>query len=124
MKKTTVTTDEISIITKYERMTFFCSFWDAISTLGPRNKLLAYEALLDYGLNKVRRHNLPNAVETIMIMAVPQIDASHRRYSEGMKGKKYGVLGAEHGQKGGRPKNDDRIVELNAVGEIDKNDLL
>lgn len=125
MKKNTVTADQVTAANKhkYERMTFFGSFRDALSTLGPRKKLLAYDSILDYGLDDVRRENLPRDVESIMIMAIPQIDASHRRYRDGMKGKVHGIKGAEHGIQGGRPSKKDEVVELNSDGEIDKNDL-
>lgn len=108
---------------KYERMSFFGSFLDAIATLGPRHQLLALMALLEYGLDETRRQKLPKAVEAIMIMAVPQIDASHRRYREGMKGRPYGCLGAKDGVKGGRPPKEGEIVELNPDGGIEQNNF-
>ena len=125
MKKNEVTAGEIpaTIKHKYERMTFFCSFEDAIAKLGPRNRLLAYESILAFGLDKVRRQNLPREVELVLTMAVPQINASHKRYRDGIKGKEYGPLGAEHGKDGGRPSKKDEMIELNANGEIDENNL-
>lgn len=118
MNKNTVTAEQL-----YERITFFRSFWEAIAVLGPRNRLLAYEAALDYGLNNVRRQNLPKEVEAILIMIIPQMNASRKRYRDGMKGKEYGMQGAEHGVKGGRPAKEGEIVELNAEGEIDESNL-
>lgn len=125
MKKNIVTAGELSasIKHKYERMTFFGSFKDAIDTLGPRNKLLAYEVLSEYGLDNIRRENLPKDVEAIIRMAIPQINASHRRYREGMKGKPYGNLGAKDGVNGGRPAKEGEIVELNEDGKIDQSNL-
>jgi hypothetical protein len=104
----------------YERMTFFRSFQDAINLLGSRKRLLAYEAIFDYGLNAVRREDLPKEVETILRMAIPQINASHRRQREGMKGKQYGVLGLAYGSRGGRPPQEDELTELDEFGEFEK----
>lgn len=113
MKKNTVTASEISAPDnrKYERITFFRSFWEAIAVLGPRNRLLAYEAVLDFGLNNVRRENLPYAVEVVLRMAIPQMRASQKRYRDGSKGKPYGALGANQGKDG-------VIAELNTNGEL------
>ena len=129
MNDNTTTAGEAPATTEhtYERMTFFRSFMDAIATLGSRNRLLALEALLDYGFNNIRRENLPREVEAILRMAIPQINASHRRQREGMKNGQYGILGAEYGKNGGRPtadKPEESIVELDEFGEINNQDLL
>jgi hypothetical protein len=125
MNKSTLTVGEPTAINenKHERMTFFRSFRDGLATLGSRNRLLACDALFDYGFDNIRRQNLPREVEAILRMAIPQINASHRRQREGMKNGKYGILGADSGKYGGRPKNEGVIVELNADGEIDKDNL-
>ena len=59
---------------------FYRSFFEAIETLSNKNRLIAYEAIVKYGLDRKETTDLPLNVLAIMRMAMPNIDATHRNY--------------------------------------------
>jgi hypothetical protein len=79
-----------------ESFVFYRSFYEAISELNNEQKGVIFDAICGYGLDQ----KLPdvNGVEkAIFTLIRPQLDANHRKYENGLKGKESGALG-------GRPK--------------------
>lgn len=76
---------------------FYRSFAEAIGSLSNRDRLRLFDALIAYALDDVEP-DLSGAARGMFMLIRPQIDANNRRYENGKKG-------AEHGSKGGRPKN-------------------
>ena len=59
---------------------FYRSYYNAIKTLSKKNRLIAYEALVEYALNREETTGLPVAVYRILTMAIPNLDANRRKY--------------------------------------------
>ena len=93
---------------------FYSSFYEAIQQFSAKKRLQAYDVLCHYGIkNELPDLDDPDLSKDIKIfikMAIPQINANIKKYRQkvenGMKGKDSGMLGAEHGKKGGRPRTD------------------
>lgn len=81
---------------KRESFIFYQSFSDAISELDDACRLAVYDAIVQYGLTG-EMPEMSGVPKAIMTLIRPQIDANLRRYENGRKG-------AEHGKKGGRPR--------------------
>ena len=71
--------------TRKSNFLFYASYYDAIQTLGHRNRLLTYETLIKYALYKEEPTNLPPRVLAIFKMAVPTIDSAHKNYQRTIK---------------------------------------
>lgn len=80
---------------------FYRSFYDAIKALPKKYQAQAIDAVLAYGLDGVEPSDADGVIQAIFALIRPQIDANNKRYINGKKG-------AEHGGKGGRPKNEKR----------------
>lgn len=80
---------------------FYRSFYDAIKALPKKYQSQAIDAVLAYGLDGVEPTDADGVIQAIFALIRPQIDANNKRYINGKKG-------AEHGSKGGRPKNEKR----------------
>lgn len=78
---------------------FYNSFYQAISELPESDRLAVYDAIAQYSLSG-EMPELSGVGKAIMTLIRPQIDANQRRYENGRKG-------AEHGNKGGRPRKND-----------------
>lgn len=76
---------------------FYRSFFETIGDLNDADQLQIYRAIAEYSLND-KSVNLTGFPKTIFRLIEPQLQANKRRF-------KNGCLGAEHGVKGGRPKN-------------------
>ena len=76
---------------------FYRSFYDAIKALPKKYQAQALDAVLAYGLDGVEPTDADGVIQAIFALIRPQIDANNKRYTNGKKG-------AEHGAKGGRPK--------------------
>lgn len=76
-----------------DSVVFYKSFYEAISTLQPDEKLKAMEYIMEYALYD-REPDGNTAAYGMFLMARPQIDANNRRY--------------ESGKKGGRPSGDNQ----------------
>lgn len=76
---------------------FYSSFYKAASELNAKERLALYDAILMYAFDGVEPEITNKQVKMAFILSRPQIDANNERYINGKKG-------AEHGQKGGRPK--------------------
>ncbi|NDV46862.1 hypothetical protein D0T49_07350 [Paludibacter sp. 221] len=59
---------------------FYRSYYEAIKTLKGKKKLIAYEAIAQYALCRKSPEDLPPAVLSILRMAIPNIDANHKKY--------------------------------------------
>lgn len=64
---------------KKESFIFYRSFFNAIEKLSKRNKLIAYEAVVKYGLNQEMVENLPTGASIVQEMAIAQIKANHKK---------------------------------------------
>lgn len=78
---------------------FYRSFYDAIKALPRKYQAQALDAVLAYGLDGIEPTDADGVIQAIFALIRPQIDANNKRYINGKKG-------AEHGGKGGRPKNE------------------
>lgn len=76
---------------------FYESFYLALSELSASQQGKIYTAICRYALYG-EEPELKGASSAVFKLIKPQIDANNRRYENGKKG-------AEHGIKGGRPKN-------------------
>lgn len=76
---------------------FYESFYLAISELSATQQGKIFQAICRYALYE-EEPELKGASAAVFKLVKPQIDANNRRYENGKKG-------AEHGIKGGRPKN-------------------
>lgn len=76
---------------------FYESFYLAISELSATQQGKTFQAICRYALYG-EEPELKGASAAVFMLVKPQIDANNRRYENGKKG-------AEHGIKGGRPKN-------------------
>lgn len=76
---------------------FYESFYLAISELSATQQGKIFQAICRYALYE-EEPELKGASAAVFKLIKPQIDANNRRYENGKKG-------AEHGVKGGRPKN-------------------
>ena len=76
---------------------FYESFYLAISELSAAQQSKIFQAICRYALYE-EVPELKGASAAVFKLVKPQIDANNRRYENGKKG-------AEHGIKGGRPKN-------------------
>lgn len=78
---------------------FYKSFYDGMKNMTVEDVAAANHALHAYALYGLepKENTLSPIVQTLFVMAKPQIDANKKRRLDGEKGKKYGKLG-------GRPK--------------------
>lgn len=76
---------------------FYESFYLAISELSAAQQSKIFQAICRYALYE-EEPELKGPSAAVFKLVKPQIDANNRRYENGKKG-------AEHGIKGGRPKN-------------------
>ncbi|MDR0231300.1 MAG: DUF6291 domain-containing protein [Dysgonamonadaceae bacterium] len=75
---------EISTI-KRDSFVFYRSYFEAIETLSMKNRLIAFEAIAKYALDREEAMDLPNGVLAILKMAIPNLDANHVKYCKRMK---------------------------------------
>lgn len=75
---------------------FYRSFKESLSELADNEKLILYEAISDYALDKILP-NLSGFPKALFSLIKPQLDANWARFENGKKG-------GEHGKKGGAPK--------------------
>ena len=80
-----------------ESFVFYESFYLALSELSATQQGKIFQAICRYALYE-EEPDLKGASAAVFKLIRPQIDANNRRYENGKKG-------AEHGIKGGRPKN-------------------
>ena len=91
------TTDRRKCEEMRESFVFYESFYLAISELSAAQQSKTFQAICRYALYE-ELPELKGASAAVFRLVKPQIDANNRRYENGKKG-------AEHGVKGGRPKN-------------------
>ena len=65
---------------------FYRSYFEAIGTLSKKNRLIAYEAIAKYGLDREETEDLPLNVLAIIKMAIPNINSNHEKYYKKIKG--------------------------------------
>lgn len=84
---------------KKDSIIFYASWHKWISTLKPRTEAKAYKALFQYGFFgiPIPYEEFSASEYATLLTFIPTIDKNKRSYENGKKG-------AEHGQKGGRPK--------------------
>lgn len=88
---------------KRDSFCFYRSFYDAIKALPKKHQAQAIDAVLAYGLDGIEPTDADGVIQAIFALIRPQIDANNKRYINGRKG-------AEHGNKGGRPKNEKQAI--------------
>ena len=81
---------------KRDSFIFYASFWDAIKELPRDVQGEVLTAVIEYGLYGETTEQLKPVARAIVTLIKPQIDANNKRYENG-------VMGAEHGKKGGNP---------------------
>lgn len=87
------------------------SFWEAIKDLPDKEIAEIMKAISEYALNDVEP-NVDGVIATIFKLVRPQIDANNRKYENGCKGAKYGVLGGRPTKEKtdvGKKKSNDKI---------------
>ncbi len=82
---------------KRDSFIFYRSFFEAINDLDDKQQLEIFRAISEYSLND-KLIELSGTSKTIFRLIEPQLLANKKRFLNGK-------LGAEHGSKGGRPKN-------------------
>lgn len=75
----------VETIKEKSSFVFYRSYFEAIETLSMKNRLIAFEAIAKYGLDREETTNLPPRVLAILTMAIPNIDANHKKYFRKMK---------------------------------------
>ena len=75
---------------------FYRSYFEALSDLPEEKQIKLYFAISNYSLNFIEP-KLDGICKTVWTLIKPQIDANRKKWQNG-------ILGAEHGLKGGRPK--------------------
>lgn len=75
---------------------FYRSFKESLSELSDSDKLIMYEAISDYALDR-KEPCLQGFPKALFSLIRPQLDANWKRYENGKKG-------GSHGVKGGAPK--------------------
>jgi hypothetical protein len=85
-----------------ESFVFYRSFKESLSSLNDEDKLIMYEAIAGYALDRTPP-NLTGFPKALFSLIKPQLDANWKRYEAGVAN---GWKGAEHGKKGGRPKKE------------------
>ena len=61
---------------------FYKSYYEAIEILSAKRKLLAYQAIIKYGLYNEVTQDLPPQVSAMLKMAMPTIDANTQKYNK------------------------------------------
>lgn len=89
---------------KYQKFTFYESFFEAIEEVPKKQQGECYRAIVRYALTGEEPTDIKGLAKIIFLQAKPQIDANHRRAENGAKGAEFGAQGAEFGKLGGRPK--------------------
>ena len=92
-----------------------------------KKQLLAYKALVKYGLNQEEMENLPPQVAIILKIAKPNIDANIRNYNRRIKNKerkKMSDLKKEVNDKVQLPEREDEFLLGEDFEEPDDNDSL
>lgn len=88
-----------------ESFVFYRSFYEAIEDLDDKEKIEVYTAICELSLNK-KEIELKGIAKTIFKLIKPQIIANNERY--------------ENGKKGGRPKNNQRLLKNKTIGFVEK----
>lgn len=71
---------DVETIKEKPSFVFYRSYFEAIETLSMKNRLIAFEAITKYGLDREETMNLPPRVLAILKMAIPNINANHEKY--------------------------------------------
>lgn len=96
---------------KYQKFTFYESFFEAIEEVPKKLQGECYRAIVRYALTGEEPTDIKGLAKIIFLQAKPQIDANHRRAENGAKGAEFGAQGAEFGKLGGRPKTPQKTPE-------------
>lgn len=67
-------------------MTFFVSFWDAISSLNKRDQLPVFRAVVSYGLYGAHNEELTPTQSAFFTLMQPVLDASRKKAASGKQG--------------------------------------
>lgn len=92
---------------------FLPSYYEAIRPLPDQERLMMYDAILDYGLSGVEPDGLPPILAGYFALLRPNIDSTVRRYDSSVK----------NGKKGGRPKKptkNPRETQPEPIRNLDK----
>jgi hypothetical protein len=81
-----------------ESFVFYRSFIEAIRTLPETDQLKVFNSIADFALDQ-KEPELEGTIKGFWMLIKPNIEANNKRYENGKKG-------AEHGEKGGRPKKE------------------
>lgn len=68
-----------------KQFTFYRSYWQALSTLPKKDRLAAYEAIVNYALNGIEPQ-LTGSAATAFILIRPTLDTAKRRAETGRAG--------------------------------------
>lgn len=108
---------------KKESFIFYRSFFNAIEKLSKRNKLIAYEAVVKYGLNQEMVENLPTGASIVQKMAIAQIKANHKKYCAKIQKQKLSSdFEDEIQEKIPLPKKKNKSTLSNCITEDDLNE--
>ena len=114
-------------INQRDSFVFYRSYLESIELLSIKKQLLAYKALVKYGLNQEEMENLPPQVAIILKIAKPNIDANIRNYNRRIKNKerkKMSDLKKEVNDKVQLPEREDEFLLGEDFEEPDDNDSL
>ena len=114
-------------INQRDSFVFYRSYLESIELLSIKKQLLAYKALVKYGLNQEEMENLPPQVAIILKIAKPNIDANIRNYNRRIKNKerkKMSDLKKEVNDKVQVPEREDEFLLGEDFEEPDDNDSL
>ena len=82
---------------------FYRSFYEAIESLPKSKQLEVYRAIAAYALNG-EEPKISGVSLSIFKISRPTLDKNLKKYENGCKGAKSGFLGAQYGNRGGRPR--------------------
>lgn len=93
---------------------FYRSYFEALSDLPEEQQFKLYFAISNYSLNFIEP-KFDGICKTVWTLVKPQIDANRKKWQNG-------ILGAEHGKKGGRPKKENPKGVILKTPNVNVND--
>ena len=68
-----------------KQFTFYNSYWNALRKLSKKDRLVLYEAIIQYGLNGTIPEGLTIKQESIFAMAMPSLLSGRRKASKAIR---------------------------------------
>lgn len=118
MKQEETTNQKKETLPERRSILFYGSFYEAIKTLSKTKRLLMYDSIMKYGFEDIMTE-LPLDLDRVFIGIRAQLDANNFKWQKKIRQGEYGIKGATHGIKGGRPRKKKEGNETNNNSNID-----